>query len=226
LPYKRIRSHSSEDSGTISGVSAKVAGYRPSDRLARRFLYFLVGVWFGLILSVGLGLPRGMSSVDQVMLAPAPEATEIIKEIGAVNARMLLRYQISEAHRHILGGWGWAQLGLGVLVFGVVLFGTSSGRLAIGLSAGMLALASLMSVFVIPRMEAISRTLDFSPATGGAAADDLFELLHRGCVAFEAVIVILGVLLFGVLSKRRRNRSEGGRDDGFGSASITADRLD
>ena len=223
MPYKRVRSHSRTESSTRTATTT--AAYRPSDRAARRFLFFLIGLWFGAVLCIALVLPRSLASVDHVMMTPAPEAAQAIKDLGPVNARMLLRYQISEANRNLLGVWGWAQLALGLIMFGIVLFGTSAGRTALAFSAGMLLLACLVNFLVIPRMGEISRNLDFTPPSGVGMGEDQFQLLHRGFIAFEGVALLLGAFLFGVLAKRRRTRSESAGGDGF-SAPTSVDQFD
>jgi hypothetical protein len=196
-----------------SGLNARVAqSVHVSDRLARRILILLIGIWFGSMLVVVMGVPRSFTSVDHVMADPAPEASKAIREIGPIRARMFLRYQISEANRLLFSAWGWVQLMLGLTVFGVTLFGTKSGKLAIGLAAGMLFIALVTQFLLIPRLDQISRTTDFAPAMATSPESDRFQVLHRGFAAFEVVVGILGAGLLGVLFQggERHTRRSGG----------------
>lgn len=203
---ERPQTRSTEDQGLRVGSSAA-----HTDRLARRMLILLIGIWFGSMLVVVLAVPRSFQSVDLVMADPAPEISKAIREIGPIRARMVLHHQISESNRMLLQGWGWAQLGLGLLVFGIVLFGTKSGRVAIGLAGLMLLVAAVTQFLLIPRLHEISRATDFAPAMAGSPATDRFLVLHRGFVAFEAVIGVLGTVLLGLLFRRGERGLNGGR---------------
>jgi hypothetical protein len=218
VPYRRRRSSSltpsperpttrgSEDRGLRVSSAAAL-----TDRFARRLLILLIGIWFGSILVTVLAVPRSFHSVDVVMADPAPEAAKAIREIGPVRARMVLHHQISEANRMLLAWWGWAQMGLGLLVFGIVLFGTRSGRVAIGLAGAMLLVAVATQFLLIPRLHEISRATDFTPAMAASPNADRFLVLHRGFAAFEAVVGVLGTVLLGLLFRRSDRSMRPGR---------------
>jgi hypothetical protein len=212
VPYRRRRSSST------SVRNSPVQGGAPeertllssrtlrSDRFARLAITVLIGVWFGGILIVALAVPRSFATVDQVMADPAPEAGKAIRDIGPIRARLLLRYQVSEANRAMFSLWGWAQVALALAVFGITLFGTKAQRLAVALAGAMLLIALVTNFLLVPRLEQISRASDFAPALSAGPQSDRFMVLHRGFTAFEAVVGILGAVLLGMLFRQAGSR--------------------
>jgi hypothetical protein len=212
VPYRRR--HSSSTSARTNPTHGGAPEERTllssrtlrSDRFARLALSVLIGVWFGGILVVALAVPRSFATVDQVMADPAPEAVKAIRDIGPIRARLLLRYQVSEANRAMLSLWGWAQLALALAVFGITLFGTKAQRLAVALAGAMLLIALVTNFLLVPRLEQISRGSDFAPALSAGPQSDRFMVLHRGFTAFEAVVGILGAVLLGMLFRQAGSR--------------------
>jgi hypothetical protein len=165
-----------------------------------------LGVWLGGALVVTVGAPQSFRAIDSVMLVPPPEAAKVIQNIGPVTTRLLLRYQIAEANRLLITLWGWIQLAMGVAVLLLVLFGTSSGRLAIGFALALLIVALVTNFILAPRLGDISRDLEFTPGATTQKDTDRFQLLHRGFAAFEAAAALLGAGLFITLLRSDRRR--------------------
>jgi len=190
-PARNHEEHSStSDSRTplAAGVSAR----------SRRLLSFVIGIWFGCILLVAFGVPSSFRSVDTALSNPPPAVQTALKALGEGTVRVVLRYQISEANRFLFLLWGWMQFALGVIVFGMLLFFTKSGRVALGIGGAMFLAAVMMNFVLVPRLNEISHQMDYSE-TARQEASSGFQLLHQGFTAFEGVIVVLGSVLLGLL---------------------------
>jgi len=215
LPYRRRRrssssthssSHSSygQSPGTTEPGKSFFNWSRPvwSTRLAYRVIVFFLGVWVGAIVLMTVAVPRSFSSIDSVMANPPREAARMIQRLGPIQARALLRYQIAEANRLTYAAWGWIQLGLGLGLFLLSLFATRSRIVPLAISGIMAALAAVMNFVMIPRLATISRNLELQPTTTTVRDIDHFAFLNRGFSAYEAGIVMLGLVLLFFLFKR------------------------
>jgi hypothetical protein len=180
-------------------------------RHTMRLASFVMGLWCGCILLIGVAVPVAFHSVDSVLDTPAFEARNMIDRLGPDDARMLLRYQIAESNRSLFIFWGWMQVGFGVALLLFLLFGTATGRISLSLAAMMLAIATWMNWKLIPRMDIMSRGLDFKGPAERAGAAGQFVFLHRTFSALEGVIIVLcGILLVRFLRIRTVRRSLSG----------------
>jgi hypothetical protein len=180
-------------------------------RRTKRIVLFLLGVWFGGVLMVGVAAPAGFWAVDSVMASPPTLAAPVIKGAGPVAVRELLHYQIGEASRALFVIWGWVQIVLAGLVLLLLLFLSTSGKIEVGLSAAMAILALLANFVFIPRLTEVTRG---SGAAKGSSAGATFQLLHGGFTAFELTTVVLGAMLLFLLFRPTSVAGGGGGDLG------------
>jgi len=148
---------------------------------------------------VALAAPAAFRSVDEVLTAPPPTTAKLIKELGPTAVREVLQYQVGESNRLMFETWGIVQLSLGTLIFLLLLFFSSVGRPALGLSLGMLLMALLMQFIMIPRIVDTGREMRASMAARPAAVLGKFRMLHLGFTAFELAVVLLGTILLVLL---------------------------
>lgn len=174
--------------------------------LARMVASALLGIWVGGILIIAIAIPLSFQSVPEAMASPSPAMTKTLKSLGAGTTYLVLREQISESNRNLFRAWGLLQIGLALALFLFLLFGTRIGVTGLGFGLVMLLLALTMGLVLVPQLEAISRLQETNVAPGAAAADQ-FRWLHRGFTAFEAVVVALGAILFGLLARSGRDGS-------------------
>jgi hypothetical protein len=183
--------------------------------LARRVAAMLLGIWLGGILLVSVATPAAFSSVDSVLTSPSAATTKALKLLGPATVRELLFQQVGESNRGLFTFWGYTQLTLAVLVFLLLLFFSTVRRPVLGLSLGMLLMALLMNLFLIPRIGAIGRELRAGNRLDPAEALERFKLLHMGFTLFEIAVALLGIILAALLlrarskSTRMRRRSRG-----------------
>src|SRR6185369_314677 len=94
----------------------------------RRLACFIMGLWLGGGLLVAWMVTDNFRAVDRLLVDPRPEAAARLKPLGPSNARMLLRYEVSERNRALFRDWEAAQIIGGLLFFFYLLFGTTERK--------------------------------------------------------------------------------------------------
>lgn len=151
-------------------------------------------------------------SVDRAMKEPAALSTSQYQKLGPAAVRQLLRYQVSEQNRFLFSNWELAQIGLGVLIFGILLFGTSVGQIELALPLVMLLVVAVGHWFLTPQMVALGRVLDFLPAGAPALEESRLRALHNAYTVLEIVKVAVGIVLGSFLVWRRTRRKGAPRE--------------
>lgn len=173
----------------------------------RRVVTFLLGLWCGGLLLVALVAPASFRAADAVLEAPPPAVENVVADAGSEAARAALRYQVGEVNRRMFGIWGWTQAALAAAVLILLVFLSAADRLAVGVAALMLALAGVMSLFLIPRISALTRTAALVKA--GGASTESFAALHAAFGIFQLAQVALIAILFFLLFRNRRGSGQG-----------------
>jgi hypothetical protein len=178
--------------------------HRTSAR-TRRAVTFLLGLWCGGLLLVALTAPASFRAADRVMAVPPPALEQVLGEEGGKEAaREILRYQVGEVNRMMFAIWGWMQLGASLAVLGLLLFLSRSGRLAVGVAAGMVVISGVLHLVLIPRIAAATRASALKQ-TGA----DAFALLHGAFGVFQLALLMLMAMLLFLLFRRRGDGSSG-----------------
>ncbi|MGC4053134.1 MAG: hypothetical protein QM757_27850 [Paludibaculum sp.] len=194
-------------SGTSSTAYDRISHH--TSWLTRRVTAVLLSMWLGGILLVVLVAPAGYRSVDSTMTRPPQHITKAMKQLGPGAMRDILQYQASEANRVVLEWWGLLQMAAGLTVFLLLLFMSTAGRPALGLSLGMLVMAVLLEFFLIPRISQLGQSIQMTSQTQVAEMAAKLRALHLGFAAFEMVLVLLGALLLALLLRSRPGFSGG-----------------
>lgn len=156
---------------------------------------------------------QNFHSVDRLLAAPSPQAEDRIQAMGGHDAaRAFLRYQVAEQNRWYFETWECVQIGLGLALFFVLLFGSVHNKVYLLLTLVMLAIVLVMRFFLTPEITQLGRVIDFV-APGVPAADRTrFWTFHGAYSASELAKIGLGIVLV-VLLIRRRNRSHSAEID-------------
>ena len=133
--------------------------------------------------------------VDRLLQFPAPAAVPGLERLGHDSARTLLRYEASEFNRQDFEIWEMLQIGLGVLLFFLLLFGTHETKFALGISLIMLLIALLQRIWLTPAIVSLGRAIDFVPVYPPTAGRADFRVLHAAYVGLELAKWALGALL-------------------------------
>ncbi len=179
---------------------------------ARRLACLLLGAWLGGAVLMGWVAMESFRSVDRAMKEPAALSTSQYQKLGPAAVRQLLRYQVSEQNRYLFSNWELAQLGLGLLIFGILLFGTSVGQIELGLPLVMLLVVAVSHWFLTPQMVALGRVLDFLPSGAPALEESRLRTLHNAYTVLEILKVGVGIVLGSLLVWRRTRRKGAPRE--------------
>jgi len=170
-----------------------------------RIAAFLLGAWLLGTLFMIFVATRNFATVDRIMKNPPPDAYKMIGALGNDNARQLLRYAAGEENRYFFENWELAQLVLGVLLTGVLVFGVENRMLA-GFSGAMLILTIFEHLKVTPEMTWLGRSFDFLPWTAESLDRDKFWRLHGVYSAIEIMKMLLAIVVAGFLFQLRQRR--------------------
>ena len=164
-------------------------------RHSMRLAAFLVGMWLGGLLVVGLAIPAGFRAVDNILKDPDPQAGNLIQKLGSDEARILMRHTVSTGNREFFYLWGATQVGLSGILLAYLIFGTSTGRVSLTLAGLMFILALWMMLWLIPQVDKVSRGLDFDRTAAHGAAGETFRALHQMFGGAELAVVLLALVL-------------------------------
>jgi len=154
---------------------------------------------------------ESLSSVDRLLARPHPVATAQFKALGRADARLLLRYQVSEQNRWYFENWETAQIIMGVLFFFFVLFATSENKFALSVVLVMIAGVLVQRFLLTPGITSLGRMIDFVPPDAPIAQRNQFWVLHSWYWGVELVKWVLGLALAARLISHRGGRSGNAR---------------
>lgn len=187
----------------------------------RRLVCTLLGIWIGASLFMATVAAFSFRLVNELILNPAPELLPYFKVLGAEKMRVLARYQAAEFNRNLFEGWGIAQILLGLLIFGILLFGTKEGKLILGLSLFMVLLTTGMHLLVTPSIVGYGRSLDFVAPEKEPEMRNRVGAFHNAYSTLEVVKLLSGAALLIIFfreTKRRPGSAGDSRDDEFEAA--------
>jgi hypothetical protein len=164
----------------------------------RRFLCFVLGLWVGGGLLMGVAAFR-FHAVDRLMAqAPADETSSSSRS----HAQSLLRDQVAQQNRAILETWQLMQLAAGGLFFFYLLFGTKERKLTL-----LFVLAMVLIVIVQEVLLKFSGPIAGSPLAALSNPQDSSRPLRLAYFGLEFPKNLLALLLAGIhIFSRHRHR--------------------
>ena len=176
----------------------------------RRLLSLLLGIWLGASLLLIFVATENFRVANRAVTKPPDALAGYIKTAGAEPVRQILRYQASEANRTLFDVWGVAQFATALIIFLMVLFGTSSGRFPVFLALAITVLVGIMHWLVTPQISAASRLLDFVPVHELNSERARLQSIHNIYSTMEVVklLLVAGLASYFLVSGQRRGRSE------------------
>jgi hypothetical protein len=163
----------------------------------------------GILLAFLAG--ANLRGVDHMLREPHPSASIRIQKLGAADTRMLLRYQAMEWNRANLDAWENVQLLLSLFFFSYMLFATSEGKLALGLTLLLVVVVFVQRFLLTPNIEALGRLLDFVPESAPSAYRGRFEILQNTYLGVEIGKWVLQLGLVALSISRGRGGSRHSR---------------
>lgn len=157
-------------------------------------LVWLVGIWLGGTLFMWWVATENFRVAANIDKAPPQEFAEIVSELAPAERLAVLRFQASEANRHLFHGWGIAQLFIGALGLFLVLR-SGSGNLAVGLVAAMVLICLTLQLYVVPESIRLGEIVDFLAV--GVENDDTarFWTFHHAYTGLDMLKFVLGLVL-------------------------------
>lgn len=168
----------------------------------RRIAALLIGVWLGAAVLADVAVTQNFQTVDRFLAAPGSPATSIsLNQIGRPLERTILRRNAAEENNFLFTNWEWAQLGLGALLFFILLFGDRPQKLYMALVLGMLVIVAAERFILTPQIVDLGRTVD-----GLASTDPVYKhfwMLHGIYSGVDILKMLLGAFLAFRLCVRR-----------------------
>ena len=152
---------------------------------------------------------ESFGSADRLIARPHPVATLQFKALGPADARLLLRYQVSEQNRWYFERWEVAQIVMGSLFFLFVLFATRENTFALSLILSMIAAVVVQCFLLTPDLISLGRLIDFVPPEAPSGNRAQFWVMHSWYWGVELVKWVLGLALCTRLIAQRNRRRSG-----------------
>jgi hypothetical protein len=173
----------------------------------RRLACLLLGGWLTGLILVAMVAAQNFHTVDRLLLDPQPAAALELKTMGHEFSRMLLRWEAGEQNRWMFAAWETAQLAIGMVLFFVLLFGSTESKFSLALALLMVVLVLVERLLLTPMMTALGRVIDFVPVNTHSVDRIKFAVLHDFYIGLEAGKFLLGLTLGGKLLIRSRRKS-------------------
>ncbi len=181
----------------------------------RRFICALLGAWIGASLLMASVAAYNFRVVNEMFVTPQPELLGYIKTIGPEKLRLLFRHEAAEFNRALFEAWGFVQIAVSLLVFGILLFGTKEGKFILGVSLLMVLLVTGMHLLVTPSIVGYGRNLDFAPADKEYAMRQRVNAFHNAYTTLEGVKLVGAVVLLVIFFREVKRRPGRGPNDEY-----------
>lgn len=173
----------------------------------RRIICLLLGFWLGGSLFMLTVATHNFAGVDILLRGPSAPAAKQIQVLGANEARTLLRYQVSELNRWYFENWERVQIGLGVAILLVFVFGAGAKPFAMITASAMLLIVLMQRFLLTPEIVRLGRAIDFVGTSSPSVDRAHFWNFHTAYSTIEVLKLVLGFLLTARLVFRRRRRA-------------------
>lgn len=178
----------------------------------RRMATFVLGIWIGCSVLVGIVAVENVRSPGTILGAPSEQASQILKKLTPEESRLLLRYQASEQNRRYLYLWEVAEIGLGLTLAGCLFFGTQRRIFPQAMCGLMLLLVAFEHFAITPEMNYRGREADFPPGSGSYGTQLRVLALDEVYIIMEGAKLLIGGILVSYLfvfrSKRRVRKTD------------------
>jgi hypothetical protein len=135
---------------------------------------------------------QNVRSVDRFMATPSVPIAERIHAMGHDSARAFLRSFAADQNRWYIDQWEWTQLGTGLALLLLLVFGTRPPKIAIGLCLLMLVIVLIERFGLTPFLDRLGPQPDLPPSRS-------FTTLRTTYSIMEMVKVLLGLGMAGLL---------------------------
>ena len=175
----------------------------------RRVASFLLGIWIGCSLFLGIIAFQNLRSPSLILSMPAEGASKILQPVPPEQARLLLRHLAAEQNRLYFYAWEWVEILLALLLGGCLLLATQRRILPLVLCGLMLAVVLVEHFAIMPELAYRGRATDFPPGSAIFGAQARVWVLTQVYAGMEMAKLLMGGILTSYLFYfRRRVRKE------------------
>jgi hypothetical protein len=181
---------------------------------SRRIACLLLGLWLGAGLWMQWAVSVNLRSADSLLTRPSTDAASYLKSLGRTPVSPLAHYLAAEQNRSLYDTWGTVQIVMSAFFFFFVLFGTRLGKVPIVLALVMVAVVVAERAIVIPEMNMVGRTADFTadPSHRVRLIRAALDYAYTGAELVKWLLAA-GVAAFLILPKNRRSLDSGHQVD-------------
>ena len=176
---------------------------------SRRMANFLLGAWIGASLLMAFVEIENYRSPSLVLSRPVLPAAKLMDGLGQQNAQLLLRHFAAEQIRHYSSIWEEFQIGVAVILGGLLLAGTTKRMFPLLVCGVMLALVLFEHFALTPELAYQGRAADFPPgsaAIGSVARVWALQQMYAGAEIVKLLAGgVLASFLFAYHATRRRS---------------------
>lgn len=148
---------------------------------------------------------RSFGTVESIMSQANPAFVAQTKALGPAATRLVLRYAVAEQSRWLFRSWENMQIGMALMFFCYLLFGTREGKVTLGVMLVMLGLTLVQRLLISPELGTTSRIMEYVPGDLAAQERARFWLLHNAYLTVEAVKAGFGLILGVIVMSGRRS---------------------
>jgi hypothetical protein len=179
--------------------------------LVRRLTAVWVAAWMGMILIVVALTIVALSSSATTISSPPDGYSKVVKLAGEPLMSELWRYQAAEINGEMLAAWGWIQVGLSAILFGVLLLFSTVGKVQLGISLALVADSVLLKFLLIPNLDQFSRQMATVEAAQRLAfVNERYQMASLSFFVSQSVTLLLGSFLLVLLLRRSHASRRGG----------------
>lgn len=165
-----------------------------------------LGAWAMGSAVVSFVASQDFFTIDRLLAASSNERfAALVAQLGAPDARELLRYLASELNRLFFSTWNEVQLALGLAV--IVLARPMPGpaarpsRLPWWIVIGMFVVVVVMYLYLEPQITSMGRALDFVPRDPAPPLLARFGVFHAAYAALEVAKLAAALVVVWLLSR-------------------------
>ncbi|MGH9325813.1 MAG: DUF4149 domain-containing protein [Terriglobia bacterium] len=156
----------------------------------RAVVIALMSIWVAWTLFMWFAATRSFRTADRLLEKPQPAFARMIQPLQS--PRALLRYVASQVNSTYFHAYGLAQIVIGIILLGFVVWRMPQDKTAVVLIAVMLGLVVVLAIFVEPQINRLGGDLSLNPSSSVAPR---FWMLHGVYTALDSTKLLAGIVL-------------------------------
>ena len=168
-------------------------------------LFFVLGAWSCGTVFMWQTAIQNFAVAEAVANSTSEGLGAAAEGLAPGSLRTLVRYQASEVNRLFFSGWGWVQLGLAGVAFGLA-WVSRCGRALVILVGAMLLITVGLAVYVVPETVRLGRLMDFAVEGSLPQVESMFWTLHHTYTSVDMLKFAMGLVATVIACRRAIKR--------------------